>query len=560
VPAAEQRTFAVADAFDLRAALDVLVRRWRVVAVVAAVALVVALGLSLKQDKEYVAESEILVDPQATDSVLATSSEIYASAVNATRNLNNEVKALQAGVTRDAVAKAYNGPLDPDDVKISISDSASDIAEVSVRATDPKAAAALVNTYVEVASQFRGDQRSRELEVAREKVQGQLDDLETKIAQIRQPLTDVENELQANPANVAAQARRDDLAQSLASRLTPLEASRSSYEQQLENLQLAAGFAQAGGSAQVLTKADVPTNPVAPKPLQNAILGLVVGLLLGVVTAFIRDNLDERIRGNDDLERAAPGLPTLAVVPESRSTTRGYVAMRDDRTSMVAEAYRSLRTSVKFAGFDNPLKVIQITSALQGEGKTTSVANLAEALAQGGDRVAVVCCDLRRPAVHHDFRQKVTPGFTDVLMGDATLAVALRQVSERIYLLPAGSPCPNPSELLSSARTTAVIEALAAEFDVVLLDSTPILPVTDALVTSRFVDSCLMVVDTRTTKRKVLRHALQRLEQVAAPVTGLVLVGTAGITYGYGYSYSYAYEPDGAGGRRPEGQQVATPV
>jgi capsular exopolysaccharide synthesis family protein len=544
VPAAESPRASAIEALDLRSYLDVLVRRWRVIAIVTATALVLALGLSLKQDKEYVADSDVLLNQQAGQSIVSSSQEVYSNVVNAARNLNNEIKALQANKTRDAVAAAYDGPLDPDDVKIKAVDTASDIARFSVRATDPKAAADLVNTYVRVATEFRAEQRTNDLLDKRKTLQGQLDALVQRISQIRQPLTEVENQLLVTPGVPVLEARRDDLTRSLAAQLTPLETTRAEYEQQLEALQLASGLTQTT-SSQVLSVAEVPTDPVAPKPVQTGILAVVVGLLLGVVLAFVRDSLDERIRGIEDLERAAPGLPTLAVVPESRETSRSYLAMRDDGMSLVAEAYRSLRTSVKFAGLDRPIQVIQVTSALQGEGKTTTVANLAEALAQGGERVAIVCCDLRRPAIHLHFGQSLTPGFTDVLLRDAPLATAMRQVSERCFLLPAGSPPPNPSELLSSRRASAVIQALAQEFDVVIIDSTPVLPVTDALVASRMVDAALVVVDTRTTKRKVLHHALERLEQVSAPVTGLVLLGTAGVTYGYGYAYAYAYG-DGA--------------
>ncbi len=551
MPVADPASASTFEALDLRSYLDVLVRRWRVIAIAAVTALVLALGLALQTEKVYVAQADILVNQQQTESVLANSSEIYSAAVNATRNLNNEIKGLEAGITRDAVAAVYDGPLDPDDVQVEVADTTSDIATVSVRANDPVEAAKLVNTYIEVAPDFRAEQRTTALLEARQKVEGQVEDLDQRIAQIRQPLTDVEAQLQANPGNVALESRRDDLTRSLASRLTPLENQRALYQQQLENLQLAAGFAQSLG-ASVLTPAEVPTDPVEPKPVRSGVLALVIGLLFGVVLAFVRDNLDERIRGVEDLNRAAPGLPTLAVVPEARDASRTFIAMRDDNMSVAAEAYRSLRTSVKFAGLDRPIQVIQVTSALQGEGKTTTVANLAEALAQGGERVAIVCCDLRRPAIHLHFGQSLNPGFTDVLLRDAPLATAMRQLNERLFLLPAGTPPPNPSELLSSRRASAVIQALAQEFDVVIIDSTPVLPVTDALVASRLVDATLLVVDTRTTKRKILQHAVERLQQVSAPLTGLVLYGAAGISYGYGYSYAYSdNEVQSRGNARP---------
>jgi capsular exopolysaccharide synthesis family protein len=195
---------------------------------------------------------------------------------------------------------------------------------------------------------------------------------------------------------------------------------------------------------------------------------------------------------------------------------------------------------VKFAALDRPLKVIQVTSPSQGEGKTTVTANLAVAFAQGGDRVAVVCCDLRRPRVQDRFDVELTPGLTDVLVGDAALAGALRRYTSNVLILPAGSPPPNPSELLSSKKASAVLRALSEEFDVVLVDSPPVLPVTDALIVSRMVDATLLVVDSRSTARKAVTRSLQMLGQVNAEVLGAVLNGLpAGGQYGYGYGYGY---------------------
>jgi capsular exopolysaccharide synthesis family protein len=201
---------------------------------------------------------------------------------------------------------------------------------------------------------------------------------------------------------------------------------------------------------------------------------------------------------------------------------------------------------VKFASLDRPIKVIQVTSPSQGEGKTTSVANLAVALAQGGDRVAVVCCDLRRPRVQDRFGVPLTPGLTDVLVGDAPLADALRRYDTNVLILPAGTPPPNPSELLSSQKAAAVIKALAEEFDVVLLDSTPVLPVTDAIVVSRLVDATVVVVDARSSTQKAMRRTLQMLTQVNAPLLGVILNGSAEAGdrgYGQRYGYGYSDEP-----------------
>ena len=140
------------------------------------------------------------------------------------------------------------------------------------------------------------------------------------------------------------------------------------------------------------------------------------------------------------------------------------------------------------------MKVIEVTSASPSEGKTTTVANLAVALVQAGHRVAVVSADLRRPELHNRFGESLSPGLTDVLIGEAQLSSAMRATPSGVYLLAGGAHAPNPSELLGSSRTEVVLEFLSSEFDFVLVDSTPVLSVTDATVMSRFVDATVVVV------------------------------------------------------------------
>lgn len=532
------------DELDLRAYLGVLRRRWKVIAAVVVIAVAAALGLSLRQDAHYRADSELLI--RQSDSATIIGDTPVINATEAERRLNNEVRLFESGTIRDAVAAVYRGPLDPDDVEATVSSDTSDVVTAHVTATDPEAAAELVNQYANTFIEVRRQQRTDELLAVGEEIQTKIDDLDARIAEIRQPLTDLEAQLEANPDNADLAAQVDSTEARLANQLAPLQSQQTFYESQIEDLELSADITRSGG-AQVLTRAEAPDDPVSPKPIRDAAIALVLGLVLGIGLAFLVDSLDERIRSVADLEQVTAGLPTLALVPEvEKGHHDAFVATRDDPKSTQAEAFRSLRTAVKFAGLDRPLKVIQITSAAQGEGKTTAVANLAVAFAQGGDRVAVVCCDLRRPRVQERFGVPLAPGFTDVLVGDAALADALRRYDSNILILPAGSPPPNPSELLQSNKAQAVVRALAEEFDVVIVDSTPVLPVTDALVTSRFADATVVVVDSRTTARKGASRTLQMLRQVNAPLLGLVLNGMPEGS-GYGYSYGYGYESRASG-------------
>lgn len=186
------------------------------------------------------------------------------------------------------------------------------------------------------------------------------------------------------------------------------------------------------------------------------------------------------------------------------------------------------------------MRLIQVTSPTTGNGKTTTIANLAVVLARAGQQVAVVSCDLRRSRIHDFFGVPGSVGFTSVLVGNTPLSQAFQAIpgEARLELLPSGAPPPNPSELLASRRGAEVIEAIGEKYEVVLIDCPPVLPVTDAAVLSARVDGILMVVMAGTTTGKQLTRTVQLLRQVDAPLVGVVLNG-APPEDAYGYEFRY---------------------
>jgi capsular exopolysaccharide synthesis family protein len=197
---------------------------------------------------------------------------------------------------------------------------------------------------------------------------------------------------------------------------------------------------------------------------------------------------------------------------------------------------------------DNPTKVLQITSPSAGDGKTTTSANLAWIMAEAGQRVILVGCDLRRPRIHAFFGLPNDIGFTSVLLGRAELRDALVPVPDqpRLQMLPTGPVPPNPSELLSSPMTQEVFRSLASYADIVVVDSAPILPVTDAAVLSTNADAVLLVVSAELDRRRDTVRSLEMLRQINAPLVGTVL-NRAPESDSYSY-YRYGYEsPDKAG-------------
>jgi tyrosine-protein kinase len=342
----------------------------------------------------------------------------------------------------------------------------------------------------------------------------------------------------------APPSQRDEVEQSVSQRRNSLLDQQSGFRETLDQLQVR--IALTSGGASVVTPAARPKTPVEPRPLRTGGLGLALGLVVGIGLAFLFENLDDRVRTKADFERATDDLPVLGLIP-SFERDQLPITLAQPR-SAAAEAYRTLRTSVQFLSIDSPKRLIQVTSPKPSEGKTTTTANLGLALAYAGVRVCIVDCDLRRPCLADAFRVDPTIGFTSVLLGTTSLDNALgasESWGPHLTILPAGPVPPNPSELLSSPRVQKLFELLTQMFDVVLVDTPPTLPVSDALVASRLVDAVLLVGNAGSTTRKEVQHALELLRNVGAPVVGTVLNGLgpgdkAQAGYGYGYGYGAA--------------------
>ncbi len=303
------------------------------------------------------------------------------------------------------------------------------------------------------------------------------------------------------------------------------------------------------GGAEFVRSATVPASPIKPTPLRNGVLAVVVGSLLGVGLAFLVEYLDDTIKSREELERVTGAIPIIGEIPEvsgwkAKGSTRVVAAAASQ--SAAAEAYRALRTAIDFIAIDHPMRLVQVTSANASEGKTTTLANLAVTMAMAGKRVVIVCCDLRRPRIHDFFGLSNAVGFTSTLLGERPVSAALQAVPgiPRLRLLASGPMPPNPSELLSSQRAGDVFSALAGEADIVLIDSPPVLPVTDALVMFRHVDATLMVFSASKTTRKDAATAIAKVRQVDGPLVGAVLNGVeADARYGYGYRYESETPP-----------------
>ncbi|SMQ73866.1 capsular exopolysaccharide family [Plantibacter sp. VKM Ac-1784] len=295
-------------------------------------------------------------------------------------------------------------------------------------------------------------------------------------------------------------------------------------------------------------EANVPTTPGSPNVPLNLALGVLVGLALGIAFAVLRETLDTRIRNERDIEGLTE-IPIMGGIAFDPKAKQRPLIVQADPKSPRAESFRSLRTNLQFLDVSDQPRSYVVTSSIQSEGKSTTAANLAIALSDAGHRVIIIDADLRRPKLATYFDIEGAVGLSDVLIRRATLEDTMQPWGRgALTILPAGAIPPNPSELLGSSVMQKLISGLEKQFDYVLIDAPPLLPVTDGALLARHTGGALVVVAAGRTHKNQLKGALEALVHVNASVAGLVMtmVPTKGpdaygyARYGYGAGYGYA--------------------
>jgi capsular exopolysaccharide synthesis family protein len=322
----------------------------------------------------------------------------------------------------------------------------------------------------------------------------------------------------------------------------------------------------------VIDRAVPPSAPIRPNKIRNVMFALAAGLGLGVALALTSEAMDNSIKSAQEIEKLT-NLPTLAIVPlaqlnpgHSRQAPAGRkripLADHDSRSSPalavlrrpgapISESYRALRTSILLSTSHRAPQVLLVTSSQPGEGKTVTALNLAVTMAQKGGRVLLIDADMRRPGIAKPLKLSLAKGLSGILTGAYEYGPQLLSRIESVAglaLLPSGPTPPNPAELLSSQKMQALVKQLREDFDHIILDSPPVLPITDATVLSTVVDAAVMVVECERTTRAALSRACGVIEQAGGNIIGTVLNkvdarrdGYYGYRYYHGY-YSYNYK------------------
>lgn len=307
----------------------------------------------------------------------------------------------------------------------------------------------------------------------------------------------------------------------------------------------------------------MPVAPESPNLVRLVVGGAALGLLAGVGAAALRNTLDTKIRTQSDLESVTE-VPVLGAIGHDPDAERRPLIVHADPRSPRAESFRSLRTNVQFLDLDEAKRSFTVTSAVPSEGKSTTAANLAIAMAENGARVALVDADLRRPRMADIMEVEGAAGLTDVLIGRAELDdVMVPWGVGGLRLLPAGRVPPNPSELLGSASMRALMHELERSYDAVVVDAPPLLPVTDAAILARLTGGAILITAMGRSTRHQVRAAFDALAGAGGRAFGVVMTmvrakgGSADGYQAYGTYYGHVEEIDDSVAPAPAGRRAA---
>jgi polysaccharide biosynthesis transport protein len=531
--------------------LAIVRRRALIVVIPLLLAPVMAVWISSKQSPVYQASAQILVKRADIAAAVAgvTDPTLQVDPVRSLKtqasvardpNLAQRVVAAAGvpGMSAGALLGSLSVSPDPD----------ADLLNLAVTNEKPDVAARLANTYATEFTKYR-----TELDTTR--VNEALNNVRTQI-----------NSLRASGVSLDSPAYG-----SLLESRTRLETVGTLLANNSQVLQPAEGAGK-----------------ISPNPRQKGILGVLLGGILGLGLAFLAEALDKRVRSEGEIGRVL-GLPLLARIPKPARRLRraDELVMLVQPSSVAAESIRALRTSLDFANLERNARTVMITSAVQREGKSTTIANAAVALARTGRRVALVDLDVRRPYLHRFFRLNSSPGITDVVLGGIELSEAMRAVpvpapasraarngvpvglraassssnghgelEALLHVLPAGTIPPDPGELIGSDALGAALEAVAEQFDIVLIDAPPLLVVGDAVTLSAKVDAMFVITRLKVVHRGMLHELARLLEACPADKFGYV-VASAELGESYGYAYGYGYRYSEVEADRSEQQRVS---
>jgi capsular exopolysaccharide synthesis family protein len=501
--------------------VDIFQRR----ALVIVVAVVVVVGLSAG----YVAVSKRQYTATASIELLSQNVSSYNGILELTQqDVATDISLVQSPAMQVLASKLL-GTVAPLPTVSEVGQTT--ILNISVTDGSAKIAAAAANAYANAYVQFTTARYAAQyakqqavLLASRTSLTAQIQSLETQIGSVKST---------------------SPLAQSLDSQLASLASQLVTVNSSLTQLNLAQSQVRSG--ATVSGVATTPTAPSSPHKVLDISVGVLLGLMVGAAAALTLEYFDDRIKQRDDLVKVLGTTPIIGEIPvfmDWKGRNKSEIVAASLPKSVAAEAYRSLRTAVQYITSDEDrTSIIQLTSAQQGEGKSTTVIDLAVTMAMSNVRVVIVDCDMRRPTMQNFFETSNQVGLSTILEGQSALddATITSSQFENLSCVPSGPIPTNPSELLASSRMATTLEDLRGRFDVVILDSPALLPVTDSVLLSQMSDVVLMVARMNETGAKAFESAIEKLQNVKAPLRGAIINCTDLTSGRFGRYNNYVY-------------------
>jgi capsular exopolysaccharide synthesis family protein len=490
-PASTEGTF-----LDLRDYARVVARRWKLIAACVAVAIALAVIWTLTQTPVYTATAEILVKPP-----LGTTS---VGGIPQPLNIENERQIVESLPVAAIAAPDVQANLDErqllQHLDVTVPKDA-DVLQIHFQHTDPQVAQVGAQAFANAYFTYTTQRAQGVVDAAAKSVHDQIAKL---------------------PGKANAQARATLQASLSQIQATPID------------------------PGEILVGASVPTTPTSPNLILNLALAALLGVFVGLIAAFVRERMDDRLRGRTDLE-ATVGAPVMTMIPEIpswRDRDRAHLVTLQAPRSPAAEAYRTLRTSILVAAAEHGYKTVMVVSAIAGEGKTTTAANLAVVLAQADKRVVLISADMRRPRLNDFFGLPASErGLSEVLEGGRKAWEAMRSGHvDNLWVMPSGHVSEQPTELLQSEAMRELLANQREVVDFIIVDCPPVLAVADALVVAPLADAILYVANERSTPRGAVIAARAQLDQVGAHLIGAILNSVESKSTGYAYYGQYVYE------------------
>jgi len=490
-----------------------------------------AFVVSINMQPIYQTSTTILVSapPASTNSVDSTGMLNTQTMTSTYSQMLLDTPVLQGVITQ---LKLNNTP---DELKKSISVAVvtnTQLLVITVNDPSPVQAANIANSIAQVFADRIRELQSQRYAASRDGLNAQV--------------TDMENQIDTTTKQIALTTDPAALEQ-LQARLTQYRTIYSNLVTSYEQIRLAEE--QTSTNVVVSEPANVNNIPVSPKTPLNTILAFASGMLLAAGAIFVGDTLDDTIKNPEDLRRRF-NLPILGMIAWHETPDNKPITQVEPR-SPTAEAFRALRTNITFAAVDRPLRRIMITSPTPQEGKTTISSSLAVVLAQADKQVVLIDADLRRPKVHRKFGLHNRIGLTDMFVRplDALSGIVKYVEIHGLAVITSGGLPPNPAELLTSQKMIDILDRLNQDFDIILIDTPPVLTVTDAAALAPAMDGVILVAKPGSTKLSSFQQTLVQLRSVGARVLGVVLndVNPKSRKYGYYYNryyskYSYQYQ------------------